>query len=85
MAEAIREGGGMIAAIESLRSEGLVRLRPLKPRPMNRLSAFVAKHHLGDPFGPTDSWRPWRRRRLLEEQFERLGFDTAMIKLNPAH
>jgi hypothetical protein len=26
------------------------------------MAALIATYHLGDPFGPRDSWRAWRRK-----------------------
>ncbi len=56
---------GLGAAIDALRTEGLVRLRPLDPKPIGPLATFIAAFHLGDPVGPDDSFRPWRRDREL--------------------
>lgn len=44
------------------------RLRPIPLPQIGAFAAFIAAHHLGDPAGPADSWRPWRRRRELERQ-----------------
>ena len=68
---AIAEHGGVGRAIEALRTAGYCRLRPLKPKPLKPLAAFVAAYHLGDPVGPTDSWRPWKRRRLAKAEAAR--------------
>ncbi len=70
--EAIAESGGIGPGIEQLRREGFDRLSPLKPKPMGPISAFIASHHLGDPTGVGDSWRPWKRRRALREQLENI-------------
>ena len=59
--DAIAQASSVGAALESLRNHGYCRLRPLEPRPLKPLAAFVAAYHLGDPVGPKDSWRPWRR------------------------
>jgi phosphatidylserine/phosphatidylglycerophosphate/cardiolipin synthase-like enzyme len=61
--DAIKKTGSVGGALEILRTSGYARLRPIKPEPLKPLAAFIAKHHLGDPVGPTDSWRPWRRRK----------------------
>ncbi len=61
--EAIASAGGVGPALEALRNAGYCRLRPLEVEPLKGLASFVAIHHLGDPFGPADSWRPWKRRR----------------------
>lgn len=60
-AEARSLGG----ALDRLRTEGLVRLRPLEPEPLGPLATFIAAFHLGDPLGPDDSFRPWRREQAL--------------------
>jgi len=62
-----RTGGGMQAAIALLDHEPQ-RLRPVTPRPLNPVEAFVSKWALGDPTAPSDAWRPWRRRRCLKDQ-----------------
>lgn len=64
--EQVRAKGGVGAAIEHLRSIGHCRLRPICPQDLGPLAAFVAAYHLGDPIGPRDSWRPWRRKRQFE-------------------
>jgi len=65
MEEAIRRRGGVGPALEELRMAGYCRLRPIELKPLMPLAAFVAAYHLGDPAGPRDSWRPWKRRRAL--------------------
>lgn len=54
--------GGVGAAIEALRAAGWDRLRPMEEKPVRGLSALIADYHVGDPFSPADSWRPWRRK-----------------------
>lgn len=61
--EAIAATGRVSAALERLRLAGYCRLRPIEPEPLKPLAAFVAAYHLGDPVGPKDSWRPWKRKR----------------------
>ena len=73
LASAIEAEGGLIGGLEALRTHGYARLRPIKPEPMNPVSAVVAQYHLGDPVGPSDSWRPWLRRRALERQLAKLS------------
>jgi phosphatidylserine/phosphatidylglycerophosphate/cardiolipin synthase-like enzyme len=63
MEEAIHKTGSVGAALEILRANGYCRLRPIEPEPLKPLAAFIAAFHLGDPVGPTDSWRPWKRKR----------------------
>jgi phosphatidylserine/phosphatidylglycerophosphate/cardiolipin synthase-like enzyme len=62
----IRKAGGVGAGLEGLRNAGYARLRPVELRPVEGLAAFVSAYHLGDPFSPADSWRPWRRKGLSE-------------------
>jgi phosphatidylserine/phosphatidylglycerophosphate/cardiolipin synthase-like enzyme len=59
---AIGQAGGVGAALEALRLAGYARLRPLDQKPVTGLAELVADYHLGDPFSPEDSWRPWRRK-----------------------
>ena len=65
MEEAIRRTGSVGAALEELRNGGYCRQRPIEPHPLMPLAAFISAFHLGDPAGPKDSWRPWRRRQAL--------------------
>jgi phosphatidylserine/phosphatidylglycerophosphate/cardiolipin synthase-like enzyme len=62
----IRRSGGVGAGVEALRAAGYVRLRPIQLKPVEGLAALIAAYHLGDPFSPADSWRPWRRKRQSE-------------------
>ncbi|HEY5412565.1 MAG TPA: phospholipase D-like domain-containing protein, partial [Caulobacteraceae bacterium] len=66
--EALGRTAGVGAALESLRTGGYCRLRPLEPKPLAPLAAFIAAYHLGDPVGPGDSWRPWKRRRAAARE-----------------
>jgi phosphatidylserine/phosphatidylglycerophosphate/cardiolipin synthase-like enzyme len=68
MAAEIARAGGVGAALEALRNGGYCRLRPIAPKPLGALAAFVAAHHLGDPVGPGDSWRPWKRRKAAAKE-----------------
>jgi hypothetical protein len=34
------------------------------------LATLIATFHLGDPVGPRDSWRPWRRRVSLKAELK---------------
>jgi len=70
--EALVDDAGVGAAIEALRGSGHCRLRPIKPTPLGPLASFIATFHIGDPVGPADSWRPWRRRRQLAVELERM-------------
>jgi phosphatidylserine/phosphatidylglycerophosphate/cardiolipin synthase-like enzyme len=66
--EAIHRTGGVGPALEELRKAGYCRLRPIEPKPLLPLAAFIAAYHLGDPAGPADSWRPWKRRKAIAAQ-----------------
>lgn len=68
MNDAVARHGGVGAAVEALRNGGYCRLRPIQPKPLKPLAALIAAYHLGDPLGPKDSWRPWRRKRALAAQ-----------------
>ncbi len=65
---ALREAGGVGAAVERLDDPARRRLQPLTPQPIGPLATLIAKYHLGDPSGPGDSWRPWARRAALKAQ-----------------
>ncbi len=71
--EAIQKSGSVGGALESLRTHGYCRLRPIEPEPLMPLAAFIAAVHLGDPVGPQDSWRPWRRKKALQTQAAAAG------------
>ncbi|THD78528.1 MAG: phospholipase [Phenylobacterium sp.] len=71
MADAIRKAGGVGAGLERLRNSGYARLRPIELKPVEGLTAAVATYHLGDPFSPVDSWRPWRRKGLSDSAVRR--------------
>ena len=64
MEAAIKREGGVGRALEAMRLSGYCRLRPIEPKPLNPLAEFIAAYHIGDPVGPKDSWRPWKRRKL---------------------
>ncbi len=68
---AIAKAGGVGAALEAMRTGGYTRLRPIEPMPLHGLDAFIAANQLGDPVGPGDSWRPWKRRKALVAQWAR--------------
>ena len=65
---AIAETGTVGAALEILRTNGYCRLRPLEPEPLKPLAAFIAAYHLGDPVGPSDAWRPWKRHAAAKKE-----------------
>lgn len=81
--EAIRKAGSVGAALEVLRTAGYCRLRPITPKPLHPLAAFIATYHLGDPIGPRDAWRPWRRRAMLKAE-SRVGRRQAASGEEPA-
>jgi phosphatidylserine/phosphatidylglycerophosphate/cardiolipin synthase-like enzyme len=64
--DAIAREQSVCRAIESLRESGCHRLRPIAPKPLNPAAALIARWHIGDPMGPADSFRPWKRRRALD-------------------
>jgi phosphatidylserine/phosphatidylglycerophosphate/cardiolipin synthase-like enzyme len=65
---AIKRAASVGEALERLRTNGYCRLRPITPKPLHPLAALIASHHLGDPIGPGDSWRPWKRRRAAKNE-----------------
>jgi phosphatidylserine/phosphatidylglycerophosphate/cardiolipin synthase-like enzyme len=66
--DAIARSGGVCRALESLREAGFRRLRPIAPQRLHPPAALIADWHIGDPMSPTDSFRPWRRRRAIERE-----------------
>ena len=71
-AEAVQRLGSMGAAVEALDDPDARRLKPFVPRGKSLLSRFVARWGIGDPAGPHDAWRPWRRHEALREERARL-------------
>jgi phosphatidylserine/phosphatidylglycerophosphate/cardiolipin synthase-like enzyme len=65
MEDAIRNTGSVGEALERLRANGYCRLRPIELTPLNPLAALIAAYHIGDPVGPNDSWRPWKRKKAV--------------------
>jgi phosphatidylserine/phosphatidylglycerophosphate/cardiolipin synthase-like enzyme len=63
---AMHNAGGVGGGLEALRNAGYARLRPIELPPVKNVAAVIAHFHLGDPFTPADSWRPWRRKALSE-------------------
>ncbi|WP_309645993.1 phospholipase D-like domain-containing protein, partial [Phenylobacterium sp.] len=87
---ALTRAGSLGAAIEAMRTKGLCRLRPIPPVPLKPLTALIATFHLGDPVGPGDSWRPWRRRasvrrelKLLAERLRGASLPAPAPRLSP--
>lgn len=64
--------GSLAAAIEAHDLATPRRLRPLTPQPIGPLARLIAAYHLGDPADREDSWRPWKRKDVIEG--ERLRF-----------
>lgn len=64
VASAVSTHGGLIAAIEALRHGP--RLTPLQPQNLSFAARFIAAYHLGDPCGAGDSWKIFKRRRMIE-------------------
>jgi phosphatidylserine/phosphatidylglycerophosphate/cardiolipin synthase-like enzyme len=69
---AVTKGGSLHSAIESFDGPGR-RMHRIEIKPIGAFWELIAAYHLGDPAGPTDSWRPWRRRSELEKQMKRLA------------
>jgi phosphatidylserine/phosphatidylglycerophosphate/cardiolipin synthase-like enzyme len=59
-AKAVTENGSISNAIRAL-SGPAGRLRAFERKTPGWFSSFVARWHLGDPFGSEDAWRPWKR------------------------
>ncbi len=66
--DAIKRAASVGEALEQLRTNGYCRLRPIAFKPLHPLAAFIAAHHLGDPIGPRDSWRPWKRKSAAKAE-----------------
>jgi phosphatidylserine/phosphatidylglycerophosphate/cardiolipin synthase-like enzyme len=66
IAAAIERHGSLIGAVDALNTHG--RLRPIEPLSLGQAAGFVASYHLGDPRGVGDTWRPLKRRRILDER-----------------
>lgn len=65
---ALARDQNVLNAIEHLRASGLCRLRPIASQHLNPIAAAAAVFHLGDPMGPGDSFRPWKRPRILRQE-----------------
>jgi phosphatidylserine/phosphatidylglycerophosphate/cardiolipin synthase-like enzyme len=86
---AVAATGSLHGAIESFDGPGR-RLHPIEIKPIGAFWELVAHLHLGDPAGPTDSWRPWRRRselqaqiKILAQRLERVGLESPVEQLSP--
>ncbi|MEO8926971.1 MAG: phospholipase D-like domain-containing protein [Caulobacteraceae bacterium] len=73
MQGALRDEGGVGAALEALRRSGHCRLLPIEPVTLGPLATFIATFHVGDPVQPADSWRPVKRRRDLAAEVKALA------------
>ncbi len=71
--DAIAREGGVCRALESLREDGLHRLRPIAPQRLHPPAALIAAWHIGDPMSPADSFRPWKRRAAIERECRAAG------------
>ena len=71
---AVREHGGLSAAIEALDNPRQRRLAPVELRAPNLFQRLVVHYALGDPTSPSDAWRPWRRRKRIKAQVEALAW-----------
>jgi phosphatidylserine/phosphatidylglycerophosphate/cardiolipin synthase-like enzyme len=71
-AEAVERTGSIAGAVNALDRPDARRLKPLQPKGKSLLSQFVTRWGIGDPAGPHDSWRPWRRDSALREERARL-------------
>ena len=71
--DAIARQGGVSRALESLREGGFHRLRPIAAKRLHPLAGLIANWHIGDPMSPADSFRPWKRRRAIEQERRSAG------------
>jgi len=80
MQAAITAEGGVRAALEALRLGGHCRIRPIEPITLRPLARIIAAFHLGDPIGPDDSWRPWRRKRAIGDRLAAGGLSAPLAR-----
>ncbi|BAU93307.1 phospholipase D/transphosphatidylase [Methylorubrum populi] len=66
-AEAFEARGSLRAVLDDPRLMPSPRVCPLVPSRRGPVARLVEAFHLGDPVGPADAWRPWRRRALLRQ------------------
>ena len=69
--KAVSDGGGLGQGIAMLQAGGRQRLKRLEAQSLGPVATFIAAHHIGDPIGPKDSWRPWRRRRDMARMLQK--------------
>jgi phosphatidylserine/phosphatidylglycerophosphate/cardiolipin synthase-like enzyme len=73
----VADARSLIPAIEYMnRRAG--RLRPIQPTRLDGVSRLIADFHLGDPTATTDSMRPWKRRRALDQEIRTIAADGGM-------
>lgn len=65
--------GSVAAAIRELNTTN--RMAPISLERPGLLGRFTARYQIGDPTGPADAWRPWKRRKLSH----RLSDDVKQI------
>lgn len=58
----LRSGGRLLAILDAIGPAAPGRLKALGREPATFVDRLVARHHLFDPAGVADNWRPWRRR-----------------------
>ncbi|AWN36744.1 phospholipase D-like domain-containing protein [Methylobacterium radiodurans] len=61
----VAERGSLRAALDDVVLVSPRRLCPLVASHRGLLARFIEAWHIGDPDGPDDAWRPWRRPGLL--------------------
>ncbi len=64
-AEALAARGSLRAVLDDPELMPRSRVCPLVPSRRGPVVRLVEAFHLGDPVGPADAWRPWRRRRAV--------------------
>jgi phosphatidylserine/phosphatidylglycerophosphate/cardiolipin synthase-like enzyme len=61
LGDTIASDADLAALLAGLDDGAHRRLAPLHRVAPSRLGAAIARYCIGDPFGPADAWRPWRR------------------------
>lgn len=67
----------LVRAVEEL-NRSASRLRPIRPEKLSRWARLIADFHLGDPTATTDSMRPWRRRKVLDQEIRSIAAEGGM-------
>jgi len=83
VATAIARRGGLIGAIDQLNARG--RFAPIDVLKLGPLATFIAAYHLGDPLGVGDAWKPFKRKRLLDEAVRQIAAAPSLDQLGEAH